>query len=276
MSAIKSPSTVCDIPELLELILLHLDLRTLLTTAQSTCRAWTSLIRNSPRIQQALFFASANHREKVYNPLLAEKFSPFFPNDSPGSEYPLFTFTACDMFKTPDQTNAFMRKEASWRRMLVQQPPVPGIGYIKIRHAMRHTSYAQSKMTPRKQSSEPGYVRMQHLFEAMLFGSIGSYINDGAVRIRWPAHEEIESPRARREPHLEAAFERMVARFEIVVHVQVSVSCVRGMPAPKSEKEMLRDMLRALYEKDDGDEEGGLLEEVDIKESILRDDALKE
>lgn len=42
--------------ELLELILLNLDLRTLLTTAQRTSRDWNSLIRDSHSLQEHLYF----------------------------------------------------------------------------------------------------------------------------------------------------------------------------------------------------------------------------
>lgn len=45
------------IPELLELILLHVDLRTILTSAQRVSRAWHALVTTSTALQRALFFA---------------------------------------------------------------------------------------------------------------------------------------------------------------------------------------------------------------------------
>lgn len=50
--------TVVSTPELLETILLHLDMTTLLVSAQRVSRQWMSVIRASPKIQQALFFRS--------------------------------------------------------------------------------------------------------------------------------------------------------------------------------------------------------------------------
>lgn len=47
---------VLSTAELLELILLNLDLRTLLTTAQRTCRDWNSFIRDSHSLQENLYF----------------------------------------------------------------------------------------------------------------------------------------------------------------------------------------------------------------------------
>lgn len=43
-------------PELLECVLLHLDMRTLLVSAQRACRVWHELIATSPALQEALFF----------------------------------------------------------------------------------------------------------------------------------------------------------------------------------------------------------------------------
>lgn len=108
-------SKVFTTPELLEIILLRLDNRTLLVSAQRVCKTWSALIQSSPTIQQALFFQSApkSKSEKVkahaksawnsivassfkkegssnrdesiypqpiYNPLLVHAFRPFFPS----------------------------------------------------------------------------------------------------------------------------------------------------------------------------------------------------
>lgn len=141
--------TVFTIPELLETILLHLDPRTLLT-AQSTCKTWTTLITTSPRIQQALFFIPSSHPEKELNPLLVHSFPSLFPSPSPREENYVqdarFTFTSLDMFGSPAKMKAYMRAEASWRRMLVQQPPVFEIGLVKIRSGMRSQSHAQFRI----------------------------------------------------------------------------------------------------------------------------------
>lgn len=44
------------IAELLEAVLLELDMRTLLVSAQRVSKHWHAVIKHSPRIQQALFY----------------------------------------------------------------------------------------------------------------------------------------------------------------------------------------------------------------------------
>ncbi|KAJ5635159.1 uncharacterized protein N7484_008472 [Penicillium longicatenatum] len=176
---------VLTTPELLEIILLHLDTRTLLVSAQRVCQTWTALIQSSPAIQQALFFrpftpkpkkdkwhaesiwnyvlpspfkkdtkldqgsineCKISHTRPIYNPLLVQAFRPFFPSVH---EYPFihdnegkvtetehegkekkkntFSFKTLDMLSSPQKKSAYMRKEASWRKMLLRQPPNPDL-----------------------------------------------------------------------------------------------------------------------------------------------------
>ncbi|KAJ5995143.1 hypothetical protein N7481_002120 [Penicillium waksmanii] len=86
---------VLTTPELLEIILLHLDIRTLLVSAQRVCQTWKVLIQTSPAIQQALFFRSATpnpnskkaklhgHAKSIWNSLLS---SPRKRTQSQGKE----------------------------------------------------------------------------------------------------------------------------------------------------------------------------------------------
>ena len=116
---------VLFITELLEMILLQLDMRTLLIS-QRVCRKWSSLIRSSSRIQETLFFKPVlpdSVPTKVQNPLLAEVFPPFFIEME--SRISMNSF---DMVKHPEKQRAYLRPEASWRRMLVQQPPAYQLG----------------------------------------------------------------------------------------------------------------------------------------------------
>lgn len=84
---------VLDCPELLELILLQLPIRSLLH-AQRICRSFRDAIRSSPTLQQALFFQplprlptdSPATQDQVLNPLLVENFRPFFES-RPRSEH---------------------------------------------------------------------------------------------------------------------------------------------------------------------------------------------
>ncbi|KAK7048458.1 putative MFS transporter [Favolaschia claudopus] len=112
MSLSSSTEIIC-VPELLEQILAQLPLRDLLVTAPLVCKAWRSHI---------LFFESdplAPLSTRVQNQLLAESFAPFFTSGP--LEWPYYAKSIMEMpwFKAPD---AFRRREASWRRMLVTQP----------------------------------------------------------------------------------------------------------------------------------------------------------
>lgn len=198
------------VPELLELILLHVDMVTLLTGALGVNKSWNSLISTSRALQEALFFApvlegyepeswewvpqtndgltdsgtteagdstasesasssgpgngesqeqgAQQRRRVVYNPLLLEKFGSCFfdfgptygffrrtesfhtlpwtsryyrtvPSGSGGSYHPLFKLVKPmylenkDYYRAREDRERFTRKGASWRRMLVSQPP---------------------------------------------------------------------------------------------------------------------------------------------------------
>lgn len=124
-------------PELLEMILVQMDMRSLLTSAQRVCHRWASLINKSPSIQKALFFTPIKPPEwgtdSMQNPLLVDAFPSFFPaKDRPDR----FKFDFSNLAATRDETAMarFVRKDASWRRMLVQQPPIENIGLYHITH----------------------------------------------------------------------------------------------------------------------------------------------
>lgn len=124
---------VVSTAELLELILLQLDLRTLLTAAQRTCRYWHSLVRDSPSLQKHLYFMPDENVSKSWNPLLAEVFPSFFSrNGGSAAGFGRFTFATFDMIQSPDKITAYNRKEASWRRMLVQQPPIRDFAFFDV------------------------------------------------------------------------------------------------------------------------------------------------
>ncbi|KAK3059936.1 hypothetical protein LTS18_009714 [Coniosporium uncinatum] len=140
---------VIETPELLELILLHLDARTLLHS-QRTNRSFYELIKHSPYLQQALFFrpqSAANPKESTYrtNPLLRDAFPTWFKHsmsDSMISYHPIHwnnpsessIFEALPWNSNPEATSAFKRQEASWRRMLVTQPPVLAFDIQRTAH----------------------------------------------------------------------------------------------------------------------------------------------
>jgi hypothetical protein len=132
------------------MILARIDMRTLLTSAQRVCRNWTDLITKSPSIQKALFFTPITEYEgkmqyKILNPLLKETFPSIFPAEDRPEGY-MFDFSGMTMTKDATSMARFVRKGASWRKMLVQQPPISGIGLYHICHGMSGDSAGSSSI----------------------------------------------------------------------------------------------------------------------------------
>lgn len=120
------------------MILFHTDMRTLLTSCQRVCRDWRYLITKSPSIQKALFFTPIKGSEwgageVVHNSLLAESFPTIFPANG-DQDHRDFSFSDCAMTKDPASLDRFVREGASWRMMLVQQPPILELGLFHIDH----------------------------------------------------------------------------------------------------------------------------------------------
>jgi len=131
--------------ELLENIFLQLNLRSLLTSAQSVNRSWRQLIQKSSKIQKALFFQPEKKRrganEPMFNSLSMETFPSLFPQD--GGTSSKFSFTSLDMAQTPEKLAAYARSEASWRKMLVQQPPISEFAFMYSEKSMGGDSLEQ-------------------------------------------------------------------------------------------------------------------------------------
>lgn len=121
--------------ELLELILLEIDTQTLLTSANRVSRYWHNVIQQSVQLQTKLFLRSLlvpqqdddnkhNKQGQVSaaictNTLLLSRFQDLLGNN-----------------KSPKDNNGdsdkISRPEASWRRMLLQQPPVRKLGVWRL------------------------------------------------------------------------------------------------------------------------------------------------
>jgi hypothetical protein len=153
--------------EVLEAVLLELDTRTLLVSTQRVSKYWHALIEHSPRIQQALFFlpvragtdrsSSSEGCVPVTNPLLHEKSGRFFFDVDGDYGYihrsdafgklpwatsilnPIYVDRRVGESYFPHWTagspqdqrarQAFTRHAASWRKMLVSQPPPPLLAF---------------------------------------------------------------------------------------------------------------------------------------------------
>lgn len=145
IASIAPQDAVFSIPELVESILLHLDMKELLTTAQLVCHIWTNVIKGSSTIQQKLFFLPKYDIKKTVNPILADVFPSFFPTGrEKASQLRGLTLSTFGMIKNGNKTEAYAHKRASWRRMLIQQPPITEFAFIQhtsARDYMSHTEY---------------------------------------------------------------------------------------------------------------------------------------
>ncbi|RAH84600.1 hypothetical protein BO86DRAFT_396853 [Aspergillus japonicus CBS 114.51] len=115
------------VPEILEAILLGLDMHTLLISAR-VCGTWNACIKSSRRIQQALFYvpidadSTRTRRKSRKNPLVVDKIWSEFIYTELNSRVRHGAWF-CPHTASDKKERAYLRPEASWRRMLLQQPP---------------------------------------------------------------------------------------------------------------------------------------------------------
>ncbi|KFX99097.1 hypothetical protein O988_04044 [Pseudogymnoascus sp. VKM F-3808] len=146
---------VLSIPELLQHILTQLPLHDLLLTAPLVSHAWQHAILTSPLLQQQLFLGPAPpSAPRTVNPLLSAKFPALFDNPHFAKQYNMPNSTKrayapfrymlnrymrryvvkmeevweMECFASEEARKAFFYPGASWRRMLVVQPPVSATG----------------------------------------------------------------------------------------------------------------------------------------------------
>lgn len=107
--------------------------------AQLVSKHWHDMISTSPLLQQNLFLKprpSVNTEEpSIFNPLLLKHFERMlkgresYHNTMHYSTTAMFDMSIANMKDGRKVHKAFIRRDASWRRMLVAQPPITSIGY---------------------------------------------------------------------------------------------------------------------------------------------------
>ncbi|OBT90802.1 hypothetical protein VE02_00660 [Pseudogymnoascus sp. 03VT05] len=203
----SATTAVLSIPELLQSILTHLPVPELLLAAPLVSRTWQHAILSSPLLQQQLYFAPAPiTTPRTINPLLAAKFpalfdSPHFSQqyDIPSStkkEIPQFRYMLnryfrryvvkmeemweMECFASEEAKKVFFYPGASWRRMLVVQPPVSG---TELRNGVEAGGVGKEDLT------------MGALFEEMvqvIRASVRGSVEPAVVRnSRWKQGREI-------------------------------------------------------------------------------------
>ncbi|OQD94223.1 hypothetical protein PENSOL_c027G10886 [Penicillium solitum] len=185
-------------PEILEMILAEMDMRTLLTCTQRVCRAWLNLINALPSIQKALFFTPIKESEwgmgkKMPNPLLAEFFPSFFPEEG-RLKYAHFIFSDIPMTDdVPPTMPLFVRAGASWRKMLVQRPPMFDIGTLHIHRGFGDDRVKSSSIPADEKMQTSGYdgLRMEKYFDLLLFSSEVKFLTYTHARLYWSTERPI-------------------------------------------------------------------------------------
>ncbi|KAI1112487.1 hypothetical protein F5Y14DRAFT_270281 [Nemania sp. NC0429] len=196
---------VLAIPELLEAILLQLDMTSLLLSASRVNKTWNHVIETSPAIQKALYFqpvqdncSTQNPKQKptapTVNPLLLKKFGAYF---FAADEHHGRVHRACDAFhKLPWEENRgidlattlemqraitsqkrdcsrFTRTGASWRRMLVSQPPPTELGALwqeaGLSSAIKPMQTAFQALIVPGTSMHPTGIQMGHLYDLVQY-----------------------------------------------------------------------------------------------------------
>ncbi|KAK7991768.1 hypothetical protein PG996_013219 [Apiospora saccharicola] len=184
--------------ELLEAVLLGMDMRTLLTVAQRVCRRWHHLICTSPSLQKALFFEPENavlSTNPLRNPLLAEIFTVWFDYDASTErgfgrrgEHYFKDFRASPFAKNLD---VVLHKNATWRQMLVQQPPLVYLGdwthtYSEMGH---HEEFLMN-------GPYPHGLRMESLYDWTLWERMHSEEHT-RMRMLWDFKRHLSLPESK-------------------------------------------------------------------------------
>ncbi|KAJ7187339.1 hypothetical protein C8R46DRAFT_288082 [Mycena filopes] len=168
-------------PELLELILAQLPMRDLLVVAPRVSKTWNA-VTLTPTLQRAVFLRpdpTALSTSPVLNPLLMEIFSPFFAPK--GSHPSAESITSMQWAGAPE---AFRRVDASWRRMLVTQPPVQTL-LVRDGCRARGEDFRREATVQCDDASAPG-LRMGALYDIAV-----SLIDRPAssFHVYWPGHD---------------------------------------------------------------------------------------
>ena len=224
--------TVFAICELLEAILLDVDMRTLLVSVQRVCKRWNAVIASSPPLQRRLFFlpsfprSSCEASSTAYasvqdcfeqNPLLQWAFPCFFVQDFDKGPCPdhvqrghlpkgfVLAGTRGNVWRTEllpmldtrfreRRHRACARRCASWRRMLVSQPPPVTVARVG--------TMDESPEPPRRMAAIPGGLRMGALYDEVFAVNWEGRARSEMGRLRWAwivwrAPEGTRPPRAR-------------------------------------------------------------------------------
>jgi hypothetical protein len=225
-----------SIPEIVISILHQMDMQTLMA-AQRVCHAWEARIRRSRSLQKALFFIPASEKSgagtRVYNPMLARVFPSAFPSaDLRGSSNASdriedVSLSDFDLTKSPAKREMYLRPEASWRRMLTQQPPVFTVGLFSMGAGPMGLSWHQERATRQDEG-----LRMGDLFEWLVHLGRHKW-NSATIAICLGRAEPVNMPLEIERPctsvftdGINGDWRGMAAGFDLVLMTSSAFTCV--------------------------------------------------
>lgn len=156
------PNGAWAITEILETILAFLPMSDLLL-AQGVCRRWRDVIARSVVLQELLFLRpkpqklSDGIQTRQFNPLLMEHMPVWF---GPNSAYR--HLNRLEFLHSPSRI-PFLRRDASWRKMLLAQPPF----LVYERARIRNGENADQRISVGF-VEQPDGVRMGQAYDAVI------------------------------------------------------------------------------------------------------------
>ncbi|KAK8123220.1 hypothetical protein PG984_011890 [Apiospora sp. TS-2023a] len=203
-----SMDAVLATPELLEAILGFVSMRQLLVAGQRVCKLWKDVIDRSPQLQKHLYFRPEPAIEQkgtinaeplstiaalaTPNPLLQDPFAyHFFPGHQKGTTWygqrSVARLWKPELLSEIDvewmtRRDAFMRAGASWRSMLVSQPPPQELVVVGNAHVRDNNAEVI-----RLGRGEP--VRMGFLYDLVCYGVLRHGWGHGMAHVAWAADE---------------------------------------------------------------------------------------
>ena len=181
--------------ELVSLILHQADAQALVN-CRRVCGSWKDIIDDSQGLQARLFFDPATPcQERQLNPFLASHFRPLLgpceilPKNNVPSHLRAPPCVYADLLKLPwardgihadaAARQAFARKEASWRRMLISQPAITRLDWIYAFESSNHIALHEGYPSRPVLSGE-GIAHQN--FEALTLGLLWDFLESRLLR----------------------------------------------------------------------------------------------
>ena len=212
------------IPEILNLILEELDMKTLLISAQRVCHLWRNIIQETSSLQEKLFLeprnTKINNEMRIFNPLLATKFPTFIPENERFISQPIqcVDLSSVDFIVHPEKQSAYLRPDASWRHMLTQQPPAFKLASI--------TRVVNSHGVDLMRSRAPPFytegLRMGSLFDLILANP--GFLFTRGVTIFHGGASPVNTPFFNSGGVIADKYQEIVAQNDVILSIERGVS----------------------------------------------------